>query len=522
MKGTIPITAIFIIFCLFFTALTVHAANIETAKSKLIEKKLKLILQKLRTTKIKNETSKNQLNLKQTELEKRIKELENIKIRQETVIRNIIRQTLSSKGSNINDIVAFGGTIESIAGQRNSFTDGHKKSFMNLNTAELDFEITANEWTLGSIIFEYDDGSNVEFQTTQGQETSVDRINIDTAFMAFGDLQRFPILLTVGKVVPPFGISTGNPVTDVLTIDNPITVDAFDMRRFAIGLDFALPTPGQFLGMIPIKSPPVRPQVFKPMITNMAKALGYKSPPNNNQLSIISYAPEPPPFNLGIYYYEGNSSSANSNHAITTIGYRTRGQCHLSYEKLYKNNKFMCPWSLDIDIDYNTSIFDSQFFSVEYRDFLDQLGIIPGMSTSIKATFGRLSVVAEWNSSLKEVSFVDDATTTIKIKPSAWQVSLGYQLDWNPWLEEIGSQGTYLALSYSESSDLAGATETNTGTATRVGFLPKQRLLLTIGEWVTDSVKFAVEFSRDWDYNIDQGGTGKIAEGLYSTITYSF
>ena len=65
------------------------------------------------------------------------------------------------------------------------------------------------------------------------------------------------------------------------------------------------------------------------------------------------------------------------------------------------------------------------------------------------------------------------------MKPSAWQVSFAYQFDWNPWVEEIGAQGTYLAFSHSRSEDLAGFVQHGE----RLGFVPWRRFSLSAGEW---------------------------------------
>ena len=50
--------------------------------------------------------------------------------------------------------------------------------------------------------------------------------------------------------------------------------------------------------------------------------------------------------------------------------------------------KVFCPWSLDVDVDYNSSIFDSRFLEFEYRDFLGQIGFVPAMAASVKGTLG--------------------------------------------------------------------------------------------------------------------------------------
>ena len=114
------------------------------------------------------------------ELERRIQELETAKVAHEEATRSIIRDTLSTLGSRINEFVVFGGTLEVLAGWGQSF-DGPSDSVITLNTAELDFEIQVNDWVLGSVIFEYESGTDSLFPTTDGFEFSIDRINVDTA-----------------------------------------------------------------------------------------------------------------------------------------------------------------------------------------------------------------------------------------------------------------------------------------------------------------------------------------------------
>ena len=105
--------------------------------------------------------------------------------------------------------------------------------------------------------------------------------------------------------------------------------------------------------------------------------------------------------------------------------------------------------------------------------------------------------------------------TTINLRPEAWQFSMGYQFDWNPWVEVIGDQGTFVGVSYSESRDMAGINGTS-----RDGSVPKRRLTLTAGEWVLDGLKLLIEYSHNWDYDLDEGGTGNTANGVFGSLTY--
>ena len=131
------------------------------------------------------------------------------------------------------------------------------------------------------------------------------------------------------------------------------------------------------------------------------------------------------------------------------MGYQTRG--------VFRRSGI--PWTLDADVDVNSSVFDSNFLQFEYRHFLEQIGFVPGMAAHVKSNLGPVALILEWNGALTNAEFVDDAGDSDQHSAGAWQVSLGYQFDWNPQVEIIGVQGTYLAMSYSESYDLAGVTD---------------------------------------------------------------
>jgi len=180
-------------------------------------------------------------------LEQQVSELESARHAQEDATRAIIRDATTSVGSNINDSIALGGTLEVVAGWSEDF-DGTSANEVLLNTAELDLEFSVNDWTRAGMVIEYDDGF----------EESVDRINLDTAFITIGDPQRFPPYLTAGRIILPFGISTGNPVADALTIEDPLTISGFEQRQATIGIGVGFPTPSQ-TPPLPVTPPPVQP-----------------------------------------------------------------------------------------------------------------------------------------------------------------------------------------------------------------------------------------------------------------------
>ncbi len=79
-------------------------------------------------------------------LELRVNELEIAKTAHEDATRSIIRDSVSTLGSNINESVALGGTLEVVTG-RSEDLSGQSENSLGLNTAEHDLEIQVNDWT---------------------------------------------------------------------------------------------------------------------------------------------------------------------------------------------------------------------------------------------------------------------------------------------------------------------------------------------------------------------------------------
>ncbi|MEX8520767.1 MAG: hypothetical protein AB3X44_19865 [Leptothrix sp. (in: b-proteobacteria)] len=457
------------------------------------------------------------------ELARRVKELEMSKAAQADATRAIIRDAMTSTGSKINDAVSLGGVIEILASRSNPLT-GTPKSTVQLNTAELDMDIQVNPWTFGNLKLAYNNGSDVTFTSTKGVEAGVDRVTVDAASITIGDVQRFPLFLKAGLSTLAFGSSTGSHRADVLSIENPLTVDAFEIKRNAIGIGFGWPTPAPTRPTPGVIAPPVQPQVLAPSFDAFGNLLGYAPPPQRPKPATpVNLPPEPPPLYGIVNFYEGHDAGATrsfTRNVNARIGYRSDGHCGKPYEQLRRSD--LCPWSLDVNVDYLSSIFDSQFMDNEYRNFLDTIDTVPGMASTLKLSLGPVLLSGEWSGATKPAVFQDAAGTAQSIRPYAWGLSLGYQFDWNPWIEAIGSAGTYVALGYSRSHDLAGVTQDINGTMTRVGFLPQSKLTLTLGEWVQEGLKVQFEYSQIKDYPTSQGGTGNRVNGIQATLTYSW
>lgn len=456
-------------------------------------------------------------------LEQRVTELEIAKTAQEDSVRSIIQNSFAKTGSKINEFVTFGGSIEVTGGRGSDFT-GKKTDAVQLSTAELDFEIKLNDWVVGNLIVQDNPATNVVFPTGTAFST-VEGFVVDRATITIGDVQRFPLFAKVGRDALAFGTSTGVHRADVLSLENPLTIEVFETRRDSIGIGFALPTPAAGPPPQSIIVPPVRPMVLNPAFSAFARGIGYQPLPTRAKAPTPTpFTPEPPPFYGSFNVYDANTVAGISRRFDSSyngrLGYHTGGHCGVPYDEL--KGSLFCPWGLDVSVDYISSVFDSTFLESSYNNFMNQFGQIPGAAVDLKMNFGPALLIAEYNTALKTARFVDDAAHKIGMKPAAWQVALGYQFDWNPWVETIGTQGTFVAVGYSRSQDLAGAALTTTAGLTRVGFVPESRLTLTAAEWVLDGLKLSLEYTHNWDYSTGKGGSGREADGILFGISYTW
>ena len=469
------------------------------------------------------ETEELPLSDQLEQFNQRLRELEAAKVAHEDATRSIIRRTFTERGSNITDNVVFGGTLETLTFWEDDFDDVSQSDII-LDTAELDFEVQVNPWVLGSLVIEYFDGTNLFFPTNEGDEgVAIDRLNVRQAWVSIGDTANYPLFATVGRDVVPFGISTGDPVTDVLSIVDPLTVEVFESTEDFMMIGFVGPTccpPPASTTLIPAR--PVKPILFNPLVRKTATRFCSYCPCTPTPPPAPTYLPPPscrPPYSGAVYFFNGDTIDGTEDHIEHmggTLGYFTRGT--LPYRD--------APWSLDLDVDVTSSVFDSNFLAFEYRTFLHEIGYVPGMAAHAKYSIGPVAMVLEWNAAINDVEFMDDDNNDVNIRPRAWQIAFAYQFDWNPTVEIIGLQGTYVTIGYSESQDLAGV-EKNIGdlanpVLVRVGNVPEKRLTAGVGEWVLDGLRVAFEYSHAIDYGTDEGGTGNSADGVFMQVTYEW
>src|SRR5882757_4711360 len=374
------------------------------------------------------------------QLKQRLDALESTRVAQEDATRAIIRKSFAERASNITDTVTFGGTLETLTFWQSNF-DGTTESDIKLDTAELDFDIAMNTWSHASLYIEYFQGDDFLFPTSEGDVVGVDRFVVRRGIITIGNTEKYPLYATTGRDFVPFGISTGDPVLDVLTITDPLTVEVFQTQQDFVMLGFELPTPPPPAPVSAYSVPPIapRPILFNPLVRSIVRATcPYCGPPEKPKTPVATPYTCVAPFTGAIYFYNGNTlEGINDSNQIEqmggTLGYRNKGTLPNS----------VIPWSVMANVDVNSSVFDSNFLQFEYRHFLDQIGFVPGMAAHVRSSVGPYGIVVEWNGAISDAKFTDDAGNPINIRPRAWQIAFNYQFDWNPTVEVIGTQGTY-------------------------------------------------------------------------------
>ena len=156
--------------------------------------------------------------------------------------------------------------------------------------------------------------------------------------------------------------------------------------------------------------PPVRPLVVNPLFSYMSRALGYDPPPPRpTQPFPVPRTPVAPPIYGSVSFFEGSPDVGGNRSFIDNIdgelGFRTQGHCGRPFSEL--RDSLLCPWSLDLNVNYNSSIFESRFLETEYKSDLGEIGRLSGLAASLKGTLGPFSYVAEWNGVLNDAKFVD-------------------------------------------------------------------------------------------------------------------
>jgi hypothetical protein len=358
--------------------------------------------------------------------------------------------------SMINRYVNFGGAIEVEAEWFKDF-EGDSGSDIRLDTAELDFEIQAHEWVSGLLKIEFDDNDGN------------DQLAVDEAFVTIGNLDEYPWFLRAGRLFATFGLSTGDEVSDTLTISDPLTFEVFETTR----------KDQVFVGVEEV-------QLFGDGDGFFETRRFYDG------------------VHAGAYVFDGdNDETSGGDHLENwgaTVGYQIGRQ----------------DTQLAVGADVISSVLEADGLREEFPG-APESKYAPGIATHAQLRLGDFSLVGEYLQSLDDIRFTEAVEEDggedggenggedggrVRIQPVAWQVGGAYET-------ELLGRDTFVALTYSRTDDLATA-------------FPESRIAFAIGRWQFDDTRITIEYLRDWDYGKGQGGTGNSADAFTAQLTYEW
>lgn len=109
------------------------------------------------------------------------------------------------EGTGILGTLSLSGAIELEAGFENGY-GGERASDMTLTTVELGAEAAISKWVSAGIILLW-------------EEDDTEQVEIDEGTVTLGNVERFPVYATAGKLVVPFGTYETTMISDPLTLE---------------------------------------------------------------------------------------------------------------------------------------------------------------------------------------------------------------------------------------------------------------------------------------------------------------
>ncbi|MEA3546081.1 MAG: LbtU family siderophore porin [Thermodesulfobacteriota bacterium] len=127
----------------------------------------------------------------------------------------------------INDHVELSGVVEVEAASwsvdDNGFFEDDDGSDVSLATVEIGLDAQISEWSSAHILLLYEEGEED------------DHVIVDEGTITLGNMDKFPLYLTAGKMYVPFGCFETNMISDPLTLEMGETNDSAVLLGFESG-----------------------------------------------------------------------------------------------------------------------------------------------------------------------------------------------------------------------------------------------------------------------------------------------
>ncbi|OLC00179.1 MAG: hypothetical protein AUH30_03465 [Candidatus Rokubacteria bacterium 13_1_40CM_68_15] len=196
-------------------------------------------------------------------------------------------------------------------------------------------------------------------------------------------------------------------------------------------------------------------------------------------------------FNVAAYVYNGDTNNGvrekHLEHYGFAIGYGHKGET----------------LSFDVGIGWIDSVFDTDGLSTAFPELVlaPKKGYTPGIATYVRAGLFGFSFIGEYDSAVREAKFTRGGQQ-LRTQPEAWQVELGYTTT-------LFGLRPFAAFNYSKSYQMFAA-------------FPKRRTLYTVGSWLSENIRVALEYNNEQDYNKAHRGTNRDSDTATLRLTYEW
>src|SRR3989441_3049409 len=196
-------------------------------------------------------------------------------------------------------------------------------------------------------------------------------------------------------------------------------------------------------------------------------------------------------FNAGAYVYNGTTDNRKRGkhleHYGATVGYEMKTDL----------------LSFDVGVDWIDSVFDTDGLTAAFAELQTRpkRAYTPGIALHGRLGMAGFSLIGEYDGAVNTVHFTR-SRRDVRVMPEAWQVELGYTT-------KIFRVRPFAAFNYSATAGLQGA-------------FPQTRLLGTVGSWLSDNIRVALEYANEEDYPRIQGGTGRDSDAWILRLTYEW
>ena len=196
-------------------------------------------------------------------------------------------------------------------------------------------------------------------------------------------------------------------------------------------------------------------------------------------------------FNVAAYVYNGDTNNGvrekHLEHYGFALGYGQKGET----------------LSFDVGIGWMDSVFDTDGLSTAFPELVlrPKRAYTPGVAAYARVGLFGFSLIVEYDTAVREVTFTR-GTQDLRTQPAAWQVELGYTT-------RLFGLRPFGAFNYSKTYQMLGA-------------FPQRRTLFTVGSWLSENIRAALEYANEQDYNKTHGGTNRDSDTWTLRLTYEW